>query len=911
MKITLQIGFLFMTSIFYSQSIKFDGFITDSKSLGLEMANVMAVNSTTKGMDSYAITNDKGKFSLNLKANTTYRIKISFLGMESKDLTIETLSENIIKTIVLEAGGIELDGVEIVRDMPVSIKGDTIVYNADSFKTGTERKLEDILKRLPGVEVNADGEIEVEGKKVTQMLVNGKKFFEGDTKLGSRNIPAGAVDKIQVLRNFSEAGQLKGLENNNDDVAINIKLKSGKNKFWFGDISAGTDLVDRHIMNPKLFYYSPKTSVNVISNFNNIGDVPFSNRDYFRLTGGSRNTIRRSGTNFNISSNDLGISAQRDDKAKNIDNNFGAINIAQQMSKNWSISGFGVLSSNKTISDTHTRVGIFQPNSTQIKTDEDRSDLSDLRNNLAIFKFGSKFKPNVDFQFDYDISIRKSNQTEDNDLLTSSITYDSSGDKLQSNSINSFKKQEPIAVNQSVNIFWTQNKKSTWAFEIQHLYQDEDPFYNPDLQNDPFLFLGFDSNQRSFNINQKRFIKTNKLDLKGDYYYSLTPKSNFNLTFGNTNSHQDYNSMIFQLLDNEEKSILNNDEYTNDVIFGFNDVYLGVHYKFISGKFTFNPGLSVHGYNTFNKQLSDKQEDNFSRVLPDLFAQYQIKKSESLTYNFRKTNVFNDINSFAQGYVFSNFNSFNRGNRFLENALQETHSLRYFKYNLFNFTTIFGNLNYSKTSDPVVNRAFFNGINQVSEKVNANFENESLNGVLGYQRSFMKYYKASINLNMNWSKFNSLRANPEDPLNPLIDFVQTTESFSQTYRGSLGTQFKIWPNLEIGYSLTLNDYQNTVFKTKQPFVKFDYFFLKVFSLTADYNNFNYSNSEGTINNKYEFLNSSFSYRKKDAKMEYTVAATNLLNTKTINDDTFNQTGYRSSQYLVQPRYVVFSLRYNL
>jgi hypothetical protein len=149
----------------------------------------------------------------------------------------------------------------------------------------------------------------------------------------------------------------------------------------------------------------------------------------------------------------------------------------------------------------------------------------------------------------------------------------------------------------------------------------------------------------------------------------------------------------------------------------------------------------------------------------------------------------------------------------------------------------------------------------VSEKVNASFENESVNGIVGYQRSFMKYYKASVNLNLNWSKFNSLRANPADPSNPLIDFVQTTESFSQTYRGSLGTQFKIWPNLELGYSLTLNDYQNS-FQNKQPFVKLDYFFLKAFSLTADYNNYNYSNSQGTINNKYEFLNSSFSYRKK-------------------------------------------------
>jgi hypothetical protein len=114
---------------------------------------------------------------------------------------------------------------------------------------------------------------------------------------------------------------------------------------------------------------------------------------------------------------------------------------------------------------------------------------------------------------------------------------------------------------------------------------------------------------------------------------------------------------------------------------------------------------------------------------------------------------------FVQGYVFSNFNSFNRGNRFLENALQESHSLRYFKYNLYNYTTMFGNINYSKTTNPVVNRAFFTGINQISEKVNANFENESLNGIVGYQRSFMKYYKASVNVNLNWSKFNSLRAN--------------------------------------------------------------------------------------------------------------------------------------------------------
>jgi len=103
------------------------------------MANVMAVNATTKGMDAYAITNDKGKYVLNLKPNTTYSIKVSYLGMPNKEVEITTKTSSFSQNISLEAGGIELKGVEIIREMPVSIHGDTIAYNADSFKTGTEK----------------------------------------------------------------------------------------------------------------------------------------------------------------------------------------------------------------------------------------------------------------------------------------------------------------------------------------------------------------------------------------------------------------------------------------------------------------------------------------------------------------------------------------------------------------------------------------------------------------------------------------------------------------------------------------------------------------------------------------------------------------------------------------------------
>jgi len=151
MKKLLYLVTILLASASFAQNIRFEGIITESGKSPLEMANIMAVNSTTKAMDAYAITNIKGKFLLNLKSNTNYTIKLSYIGMKNKEFTITTNSENITQNIVMEAGGIELDGVEIVREMPVSIKGDTIVYNADSFKTGTEKKVEDVLKKLPGV----------------------------------------------------------------------------------------------------------------------------------------------------------------------------------------------------------------------------------------------------------------------------------------------------------------------------------------------------------------------------------------------------------------------------------------------------------------------------------------------------------------------------------------------------------------------------------------------------------------------------------------------------------------------------------------------------------------------------------------------------------------------------------------
>ena len=910
MKKLIVLFVLALSTSAFSQNIRFEGTIKDSTGVGLDMANIMAVNQETKAMDAYAISNETGKFSLVLKTNTKYTIKASYIGFQSYEKSVTTGTTNINYTITLKEGT-QLKELEIVYEMPVSISGDTIIYNADSFKNGTERKLEDVLKKLPGVEVNKDGEIEVEGKKVQKIMVEGKDFFDGDTKLATKNIPADALEKIQVLRNYNEVSNLKGLENNEENVAINIKLKQGKKNFWFGDMMAGFgvgDKEDRFIINPKLFYYNPKFSVNVIANKNNIGELPLTAQDYFKFTGGFRNMMRKGGSSFNVVSNDLGIMGLRNNQAANIESSFGAANFSFNPTKAWTLSGFGIVLGNKTEIETQTvsnRTDNLPDGSSQTIS-ETREDITRQDSKQALFKLSSSYVPSEKVHFDYDALVKFSDQKENTDISSSLLT------DLYTN-----KKQNPFSINQNFNYYYTLNEKHVFAFEMQHLYQEEDPIYNANLATQPFVLLGYNGSQNRDDINQVRFVTTNKVDTKLDYYYMVTPKSNINLTLGNTYSYQNFDSSIFQILDNGLQNDLTDPKNNNDVNYIFNDVFLGLHYKFLTGKFTFNPGFSVHQYNMNDQQLGTSIKQSFTRVLPDVYALWQIKKSETLTYNYSFSNNFTDINRLAQGYVFSNYNSLFSGNRFLENSTSQVHSLRYFKYNMFNFENIFANITYTKQLDAIKNKALLTGVNQVSSAVNmnSNFPEESFSGSANYGRSFFKYYKANARVSVGWNKFNNIRVFPDadaDPDNNPTQ-IQTTESVSQSYTLGFSTNYKKWPNLGVSYNYSISDnFSDTVY-TDSPSLTLEYYFLEAFSLTSEYNFFHNYNKSKTIDSEYDFLSANIIYQKKDSKWEWKLSGTNLLDTKSLDTNSFSQLGGTSSfsSYRVQPRYIILSLKYNL
>ncbi len=884
-----------------SAQIKLEGVIKDSIGQPLELANVIAINQATKAMQGYAITTSAGQYKVNLQPNTTYTLMISYIGMRTEQSTLETGTSDVIRDFTLFNDN-SLDAVELVYEMPVSVRGDTLIYNADSFKTGSERKLEDVLKNLPGVEIMDDGQIEIEGKAVTKLMVDGKDFFDGDTKLASKNIPANAVDKVQVLKNFSEVSQLSGVSNNQDNIALNIKLKEGKKNFWFGNLTAGggqSPSEDLYLLQPKLFYYNPKYSINVIGDLNNLGEVAFTRSDYFRFSGGFRNPSSNSGTNLSLGGNSLGFLSLQNNRALSIESKFAASNFSYSPTEVLTLSGFGIFS--------HSR-NMLQENNQRVYTDselglpnESTESRTTQKSDLAMLKLSSSFKPNSNNQMDYDILGRTSEESQIQNVNSSVL-----GTTAQ------LEGSKPFSVNQNLNYYYTLDDKNIFALEAQHLISDEDPVYsaiidNKDTYENTAMGLGFDPDQLNYQANQSKRLKSNQLDAKLDYYYVLNQKSNLNFSFGTLLSRQQFKSDLFQTLDSgatfDSTPLTNDGLDTNDVDYRFSDVYLGFAYRVKTGIFTLSPGLSFHAFGNSNTQFGNSFDDNFVKILPKVNVLMQLKKSEQITFDYSMRTQFTDVSRLALGLVMNSYNSFFSGSADLQNALSHNVRLSYYSFNLFNYTNVFANINYNKSIDNIRNRTNFNSVIATSSPFNSGFADESLNASGRYQRTFGKI-RGSINTNFNYSKFNQF----------IQDRVSVNENFSQSYSAEVRTNFKSAPNVELGYrySIANNDLGTTIarFYTKAPSIDFDAYIWKSVTLRSNYSLNRFSNEDRVLN-EFDFWDASIAYKKEDSKWEFEIKATNLLDTGSQVSSNTSNISVSTTEYFIQPRFLTLRLRYEL
>ena len=344
-KFTSLLIFIFTITAVSAQTVQLKGFITDSVQNPLPNTNVIATSlQDANAQIKFSISSSKGEYKLQLSENQPYLIEITHLGFKKIEDTID-LSEDVSRNFIMHESTESLEEIIIQQEMAVIVKEDTITYKTDRFKTGEERKLRDIIKKLPGMEVDREGNVTVNGKPVTKLMVDGKVFFTGDEKLGVNNIPADAVDEIEALDNYSEVAFLKGLEDS-DKMALNIKLKDGKRKFVFGDVEVGGGIEDRFLFYPKLFYYSPKTAVNVIGDFNNTGKKSFTLKDYLDFEGGMALALEDREAYSKLYSDDFAQFLRQEDFVSN-KNDFGAASLSQELGGNFSLDAYSIFNKSK------------------------------------------------------------------------------------------------------------------------------------------------------------------------------------------------------------------------------------------------------------------------------------------------------------------------------------------------------------------------------------------------------------------------------------------------------------------------------------------------------------------------------------------------------------------------------------
>ena len=219
--------------------------VFDSKNgMPIEIGNVRLLRATDSTFVTGGQTDVKGYFQLNKVFPGNYTLVISFLGyldyrkniiMDNKDL--------ILKDIQLNENAKMLGEVEVYgTQAQMTVKGDTLEYNATAFKTPENSVVEDLLKRLPGVEVGSDGKITVNGEEIKKIRVDGKKFFGDDVEMATKNIPAEMIDKIQVLEQKSDMALLTGFEDNDTERIINLTTKPNRKHGVFGNITGGAGM---------------------------------------------------------------------------------------------------------------------------------------------------------------------------------------------------------------------------------------------------------------------------------------------------------------------------------------------------------------------------------------------------------------------------------------------------------------------------------------------------------------------------------------------------------------------------------------------------------------------------------------------------------------------------------------------
>lgn len=298
MKILITAIFISFAWVGFAQTYPLSGNVFAEDGSPMIYSSVVLLNPTDSTMQSFGITNKNGLFEIKNIKKGDYLLQTAFLGFETyyQNITIP-MEGNRLATVVMKAKPLNLDEVKVAGEyVPLAIKGDTVEYNAAAFKLKPGAVTEDLLKKLPGVEIDRAGNIKAMGEDVERLYVDGKEFFGNDPKVATKNIPADAIDKVQVYNRESEESMFTGIDNGSRDKAINLMLKKDKKNALFGDVMAGGGTGEHWQGSAKAYQFTDKIQVAALAMGNNVNQFGFSFNDYMNFNGGIGQMIHGGGS---------------------------------------------------------------------------------------------------------------------------------------------------------------------------------------------------------------------------------------------------------------------------------------------------------------------------------------------------------------------------------------------------------------------------------------------------------------------------------------------------------------------------------------------------------------------------------------------------------------------------------------
>jgi hypothetical protein len=693
-------------AIAQNNKINIIGMVTDTTNAPLVAATVLLTQASDSTLAAFTQTDDDGRFLIKNVEQGDYRLQITYIGLSSYSELVDwpTDSELNLGQILLRPENQTLEQVTVEADrIPIQFNKDTINYNADAFKTRPNAVVEDLLKKLPGVQVERDGTVKAQGETVNRVLVDGKEFFGNDPKMATKNLPADAVDKVQVYDKKSDQAEFTGIDDGQEEKTINLELKEDKKKGVFGNLMAGHGDQGRFQSKANLNKFSPKQQLSFIGMANNVNDKGFSIGDYLNLMGGMKSLMSGGGKislEIDGGSNSLGLPLNFGNNDGFITTLSGGLNFNQEFNDKTEVNGSYFYSNiNNDIKRTVDR-STFLSDRTISSMDVTDQDTRNENHRL-------------NFTLDHEISKNHSLKLRTSgNLGNTQTTIANESDQGQAKALNSRNQrnnqldQNNLSFNTDLLYRMKFNKKgrtlsSNFSFrlgnnDLDGTLESVSSFFD---QND-----GLISSDTISQINEQTNDQQG-YGLRLVYTEPLFKRTYLTLTYDLQQNSDDLDRQVFDRVEgiNEFNEQLSN-QYKN--LYTYHNA--GFDIKYNKKDFNLTAGLKAQSTNINGDLIltNTTLDRSFFNWLPSLWTSWDLGTGKSLKFNYNTSVNEPDIQQLQP--IIDNSDPFNIyvGNPELRPEFRHRFNASFFLFDQFSMTNFFFNGNYTYTKNRIKNQQF-------------------------------------------------------------------------------------------------------------------------------------------------------------------------------------------------------------